>query len=114
MSIIDPELNPGKIEDYRQFFALARRTGSGEDFQCNTRAGKITAWMDERPQPTYAEINAVELGTFEEDEEDRAVAARLDNDELLAALAELVPGGKAAVLAAAKSRRSSIARRTGR
>lgn len=29
------------------------------DAQCTTRAGKIIEWKDERPQPTYDEIDAV-------------------------------------------------------
>jgi len=75
------------------------------DALLNTRAGKITEWMDERPQPTYDEIDAVSY-----EDADRALLPSSDDvidnaDELLQLILDEVPGLRQRVTAKLKSKR---------
>ena len=103
MSAVDPfEGPPIRFTDFRKLMYLARNTGDGSDFQCNTRGGEITEWNDARPQPTYEEIEAVteeQVAQLEIDEQTRQEEARLEADPILKAIIDNVPGLRGKVIA---------------
>lgn len=65
--------------------------------QCLTRAGKIIEWMDDRPQPSYDEIDAVS-------DADAQAALLPTTDEVLAGADEVVK----AILDASPNLRNTV------
>jgi hypothetical protein len=62
------------------------------DALLDTRAGKITAWHDERPQPTYDEIDAVSYEDAELAMLPPTAALMADADIILQAILDVSPG----------------------
>lgn len=57
---------------------------------CRTRGNRITEWTDARPQPTDAEINAVDIADVEAAELDTRAFDFADNKKAFAAFAEIL------------------------
>ena len=86
---------------------LARTTGNGEHFDCDTRSGTITAWRDARPQPTPEEVAAVDLQTALDFEANRRVDLEVDNhpDPVIRGIIAESPGLAVALKARLRSER---------
>ena len=70
---------PQRFRDYQKLWYITQEP------DCDTKAGKITAWRDTRPQPTYEEINAV----TDQEVDDALAEKELDNEEFEGVIRQL-------------------------